>query len=204
MFKNFLLALVGIALCLTSIQANAIEYKAGVHYEIVSQQKTQKSEIREFFSFWCGHCFAMQANFKYLQDHYKGKVDFVLNPVSLLGGSMGPLSQQAYASALVLGVEDQFTKTLFSNMHIDGNIPMSKADFFIFFESIGIAKTKLEHTFDSFAVLGYVQSYNKATETSKIDAVPELVVNGMYKINMGEFETINDLVPLIDYLLTLN
>ena len=43
--------------------AQARDYKEGLDYEIRATNKTVEPEIREFFSFFCSHCFAMEKPF---------------------------------------------------------------------------------------------------------------------------------------------
>lgn len=43
--------------------AQARDYKEGQDYEIRATNKTVEPEIREFFSFFCSHCFAMEKPF---------------------------------------------------------------------------------------------------------------------------------------------
>lgn len=43
--------------------AQARDYKEGLDYEIRATNKTVEPEIREFFSFFCSHCFAMESLF---------------------------------------------------------------------------------------------------------------------------------------------
>ena len=47
-----------------SFQSTAKDYKLDKDYKIVSEKKTQTPEIREFFSFYCSHCYSMRKNFK--------------------------------------------------------------------------------------------------------------------------------------------
>ena len=48
-----------------------------------------------------------------------------------------------------------------------------------------------------------VSEFDSATEKLKIDAVPEIVVNDKYYVNMEKLETIDELIQIVDYLLTL-
>ncbi len=33
-------------------------YEEGTHYEVIAEQGTAKPEVKEYFSFYCPHCFA--------------------------------------------------------------------------------------------------------------------------------------------------
>ena len=68
-------------------------YEEGVNYEVRTDKLTPYKEIREFFSFWCGHCFALQGDFDRIKDAFPN-ARFERNPVAMLGGPMGPESQR--------------------------------------------------------------------------------------------------------------
>ena len=52
----------GLSVSTASLAADA-PYEEGVNYEVRTDKLTPYKEIREFFSFWCGHCFALQGDF---------------------------------------------------------------------------------------------------------------------------------------------
>ena len=59
MLKNFIkVVLVSVAV-LSSFSAMSKDYVEGKDYKIVSQNKTVEPEVREFFSFFCTHCFSI-------------------------------------------------------------------------------------------------------------------------------------------------
>ena len=68
--------------------AQARDYKEGLDYEIRATNKTVEPEIREFFSFFCSHCFAMEKPFSQMAEFFKGKAKFIVNPVGLIGGDL--------------------------------------------------------------------------------------------------------------------
>ena len=88
----------GLSVSTASLAADA-PYEEGVNYEVRTDKLTPYKEIREFFSFWCGHCFALQGDFDRIKDAFPN-AKFERNPVAMLGGPMGPESQRAIAVAL--------------------------------------------------------------------------------------------------------
>ena len=174
---------------MTSASAAAsTEYQEGVNYQVRSDKLTATKEIREFFSFWCGHCFAMQPDFDAIAATYP-QARFERNPVSMLGGMMGPETQRAIAVAQNLGIEDLFVHELFQSMHMEHQIPMSHQDLVAFVAS------------NSFPVIGKVAQFDKWCQDINIEAVPEIVVNGKYLVTMESVETREQLIDLIGYLL---
>ena len=72
MKKLFTSMLFIIVSALIASQAAAqIRFVEGEHYKVISSQATATPEVKEFFSFWCPHCF----NFEPLVVQMKKKLD---------------------------------------------------------------------------------------------------------------------------------
>lgn len=182
----------------------AKSYKEGEHYKIVNDTLTAKKEVREFFSFWCGHCFSLQEPYRLVS---KGLVDgasFIESPVGLLGGPMGVRSQYAHALATLNGITHEFDKALFNKMHVDGVLPESDSYYRDLLASLGIPNNKYDSEINSFAVIGMVSNTDRLVDLYKLDAVPELVVNGRYMVKQESVKTVSELTDLINYLLVLD
>lgn len=187
-----------------SAQTDSVKkYVEGVDYEIRGTAKSEKPMVREFFSFWCGHCFMMREPFAVLEKHLKGKAEFVLTPVSILGGDMGVESQKSYVVAKMHGIDELYSNTLFDNIHVKEQIPESHEYFVNLFKELGVAEDQYEKEFNSFPVAGEASKIDHLTESLGIDAVPEIVVNDRYLVLMEKLETVGDLLDVIDYLLQL-
>lgn len=183
--------------------AQARDYKEGQDYEIRATNETVEPEIREFFSFFCSHCFAMEKPFSQMAEFFKDKAKFVVNPVGLIGGDVGVESQKAYAVAINLEIEDELKEELFNRIHVKQDIPENHDYFVEVFESLGVPSEKYEQIYNSFVTQAKVAEYDRHTKEMKIDAVPEIVVNGKYLVKTDNLESIEDYEALVAYLLTL-
>lgn len=183
--------------------AQARDYKEGQDYEIRATNKTVEPEIREFFSFFCSHCFAMEKPFSQMAEFFKGKAKFIVNPVGLIGGDVGVESQKAYAVAINLEIEDELKEELFNRIHVKQDIPEDHDYFAELFESLGVPSEKYEQIYNSFVTQAKVAEYDRHTKEMKIDAVPEIVVNGKYLVKTDNLESIEDYESIVSYLLTL-
>ena len=183
--------------------AQARDYKEGQDYEIRATNKTVEPEIREFFSFFCSHCFAMEKPFLQMAEFFKGKAKFIVNPVGLIGGDVGVESQKAYAVAINLEIENELKEELFNRIHVKQDIPEDHDYFVELFESLGVPSEKYEQIYNSFVTQAKVAEYDRHTKEMKIDAVPEIVVNGKYLVKTDNLESIEDYEALVAYLLTL-
>lgn len=183
--------------------AQARDYKEGLDYEIRATNKTVEPEIREFFSFFCSHCFAMEKPFSQMAEFFKGKAKFIVNPIGLIGGDVGVESQKAYAVAINLEIEDELKEELFNRIHVKQDIPEDHDYFAELFESLGVPSEKYEQIYNSFVTQAKVAEYDRHTKEMKIDAVPEIVVNGKYLVKTDNLESIEDYESIVSYLLTL-
>ena len=183
--------------------AQARDYKEGLDYEIRATNKTVEPEIREFFSFFCSHCFAMEKPFSQMAEFFKGKAKFIVNPVGLIGGDVGVESQKAYAVAINLEIEDELKEELFNRIQVKQDIPEDHDYFAELFESLGVPSEKYEQIYNSFVTQAKVAEYDRHTKEMKIDAVPEIVVNGKYLVKTDNLESIEDYESIVSYLLTL-
>ena len=183
--------------------AQARDYKEGLDYEIRATNKTVEPEIREFFSFFCSHCFAMEQPFSQMAEFFKGKAKFIVNPVGLIGGDVGVESQKAYAVAINLEIEDELKEELFNRIHVKQDIPEDHDYFAELFESLGVPSEKYEQIYNSFVTQAKVAEYDRHTKEMKIEAVPEIVVNGKDLVKTDNLESIEDYESLVSYLLTL-
>lgn len=183
--------------------AQARDYKEGLDYEIRATNKTVEPEIRAFFSFFCSHCFAMEKPFSQMAEFFKGKAKFIVNPVGLIGGDVGVESQKAYAVAINLEIEDELKEELFNRIHVKQDIPEDHDYFAELFESLGVPSEKYEQIYNSFVTQAKVAEYDRHTKEMKIDAVPEIVVNGKYLVKTDNLESIEDYESIVSYLLTL-
>ena len=200
MIKKFLVSILVIAGFLSCQVQAADAFKEGVNYKVIAQTATPHKEIREFFSFWCGHCYSLQGDFDAIKKAFPNAA-FERNPVSMLGGPMGPESQRALAVAANLGFEDIFVETLFREMHQNGNIPLSHADMVAIAVASGIPQTRFEQEYNTFPIIGRVAQYDRWGQDINIEAVPELLVNGKYLVTMESVENLEQLTALIGYLL---
>ncbi|MBQ4246847.1 MAG: DsbA family protein [Succinivibrio sp.] len=190
------------AVCFSS-SALARDYVEGKDYEIRNPNRTVEPEIREFFSFFCSHCFMMQEHFSKMKDHFKDQAKFVFNPIGMLGGQMGIDTQKAYAVAYNIGLEDEFKEELFSRIHTQDERPDGEAYYASLFEGLGVTKEDFSRLYSSFITQGKVSEYDRYTELYKIQAVPEIIVNGKYLVLTENLESEEDYYNVVAYLLSL-
>lgn len=204
MFKNAFKVVLTLLVCvLFANSVNAKEYKLGTDYKIVTENITTTPQIREFFSFFCSHCFALDPSFNEIKKAFEGKAEYIYNPVGIIGGDVGVETQRAYAVALNIGIGEEFREELFDRIHVKEQYPEDPSYFADLFESLGVSKDRYEQESKSFITAAKISEFDRYTKEYGIEAVPEIVVNGKYLAMTDNIDTAEQYIDLIKYLLTL-
>ncbi len=181
------------------------KFEEGVHYTVLrNSQLSQKKEVREFFSFFCGHCHAFLPIIRQVSMALPEDVAFVGNHVKFLGGPMGVEMQRAYASAVNLRVIEPFTDKVDDNFFNKHKVAQNHEDVVKIFEEIGISKEMFEAQYKSFPVMSAVSRYDQLSEDTGIEGVPTVVVNNKYKVLTEKINGTDEYMALINYLLSLD
>lgn len=177
------------AAILISANAAAVQLKEGVHYEVINQQATAKPEIKEFFSFFCGHCNTFEPlakKFKAGEAEHgytfkKSHVDFVR--------AAGPDIQEMLTRALVTADKLKAPKAadaIFSYIHKQRAVFTKEKDIRNLFLLNGVKAEDFDKAFNSFTVKAAAKKMKKVQDDlvrrRVLDSVPTFIVNGKYKI----------------------
>jgi thiol:disulfide interchange protein DsbA len=196
--KKILLSLLVMLLPLT---ACAERFEEGKHYTVVRSIASAEPEITEFFSVLCPHCYQFEPIVHDLREKLPAGVKFKRNHVDFVGREIGPLYSRAYATMLVLRVEDNLLPALFTEVQVKKNYLQTPQAFRDFFIGNGVEAAKYDGAVNSFAVNGLLGQMQKATKDNKITGVPSFFVNGKYKVNTGSIKSADEFVQLVLFLL---
>ena len=114
---------------------------------------------------------------------------------------MGKSLSKAYATSIVLGIEEKMTPVLFNRIHNMQKPPRNDNDLRQIFLDEGVKAEDYDGAFNSFAVNSMVNRYNKAFQDSGLSGVPAVVVNNKYLVQTGEIESADEYFALINFLL---
>lgn len=192
----------GTVLLLSTFYAQAREYKPGVDYEIKETKLTEKPEIREFFSFFCPHCYEVEQMFTPLNKEFVNKAEVVYNPVWQIGGELGKRTQSAYAVAKKLGKENEIRALLFKRIkQTEGHLQVND-DFAYIFDIVGVNAKSYRDELKTAEVKTLISNYNQKIADYGLNSVPQIIVNGKYLINLSNVQDQNDYKNLVSYLLS--
>lgn len=210
MKKIFNSVLLVIMTALVSLQASAqIRFVEGEHYKIISNQATSKPEVKEFFSFWCPHCF----NFEPLVAEMKKKLDPSVNfdkvHVNFMGFA-GTDLQDDVTKAMMIGramkKPEQVNSAIFNYIHRQRGKITSSDDVRSLLSVSGIDPVEYDKMNKSFAVNSMLKKNNKAINEYRrfVKGVPNFIVNGKYQAQFTRDMTPDDMVDLIVFLSEMN
>ena len=179
-------------------------FTEGKHYEVVADKKTEKPTVTEFFSLYCGHCFQFEALVDTVAASLKAGTKFEKSHVNYL-----PRNNEATQFGIVkafiamqdLGIQKELTAQFFAAIHLKGIEIDSEDDIKQIFLANDISEEKFQKVYTDPKLIKRAEAMAKSWEEKKVNNVPTLVVNGMYKIDMASVRSIEELVALTNFLL---
>ncbi|MCL1077756.1 thiol:disulfide interchange protein DsbA/DsbL [Parashewanella spongiae] len=190
------------ALFLVPMLSQAAQYKEGVHYTVIHDgAETAKPEIKEYFSFLCGHCFNFyQTVLPKLKKGLPEGVTFKQSHVDFLGGKVGVELTKAFAVAYQLNISAKMEKAFFNAIHVQRKRLVSADDIRQVFISNGVDAKKYDAAASSFMVNAQAKKMGQDARKAKVTGVPDLVVNGKYRIEKGAIKSWDDYLAIAFYL----
>lgn len=189
-----------IGMIIFPLSAQAVDFKQGTHYEVIKQTATLTPEVKEFFSFYCPHCFKFEPLVTSLKQNLPEQVKIKKVHVNFLGKEMGAELTQAYAAAEILKVEDKLASLIFDQIHTQRKAINGRAGVLELFEKAGVSKQEAQNALASFPVSGLASQMKRDTETFEIRGVPTLIVNGKYRVNTGSVKSNAEFIELVTFL----
>lgn len=204
----------GLVFAMMSFVASCADYQEGEQYTVVSDQVSKKPEVREYFSFYCPHCYKFEPFFAGVKKQLPAGVSFERNHVDFLRFTT-PEIQGYLTKALVvakqLKQEDKLVGAIFKYIHVQRGTFSSVKDVRNLFVLNGVDGEKFDKLYKSFATKSQANLMKKHQEDlanrRMLTGVPSIVVNGKYRINNGALDRNNfdaDYNNLIKHLLTLD
>ena len=194
--------------------ASAGDYIEGKQYTKVSESVTAKPEVREYFSFYCPHCFKFEPFMHDVKKELPEGVKFARNHVDFLRAASPEIQAMLSKSVVVaqqLGMEEKLVGAVFNYIHIQRARITSEKDIRNIFVLNGADGEKFDKLMKSFSVNSQAKKMKKhqdeMTAKRALSGVPAIFVNGKYRINTKELDKNNfeqDYKKLIQYLITLD
>ena len=196
-----------------SVSVTAAQYTEGEQYTKVNETVTNKKEVREYFSVYCGHCYNSEPMMHKLKKSLPEGVAFERNHVDFLRGA-SPKTQQMITKAIIvaeqLGDADKLIGAVFNYIQVKRAVITSESDIRNIYVLNGADGDKFDKLMKSFNVNSKAKALKKSQDDMAgkraLTGVPTVIVNGKYKINIAKLDKNNfdqDYQNLVKYLLEI-
>ncbi|WP_162047476.1 thiol:disulfide interchange protein DsbA/DsbL [Vibrio taketomensis] len=186
-----------------SFAAHAAKFTEGDYYKVLDLPLSTKPVVNEYFSFFCPHCRSFEPIIRQLKTKLPEGVKLQKNHVSFMGGPMGESLSKAYATMIMLKIEDQMAPVLFNRIQTMRKAPKNDAELRQIFIDEGVDAKKFDATFNGFAVDSMVRRFDKQFNDSGLTGVPAVIVNNKYLVDAKLITSTDEYYALVNYLLTL-
>lgn len=203
-----------VALSLLTFFVNAADYQEGKQYVKVKEIAVKSPEVREYFSFYCPHCYKFETVVELIKKDLPAGVTFVKNHVEFLPGASRKMQQlltKALITAEKMNMAESQIAAIFKYIHVHRAVFTSLKDVRNVFVLNGADPKEFEKIIASDDVRVAAETMKKNQDTlaksGDLNSVPSVIVNGKYMIDTHELDKenfIEDYNNLIKYLLTLD
>ena len=178
-------------------------YIEGEHYIVldnpVATRDSGKIEVVEMFSYGCPHCYEFEPLVKNWSKKQADDVDFWFFPA--VWNKPMKLLAQAFYTAEELNVAEQIHLPLFSKVVLEQQSVRNESDLANLFEKYGVDKKDFTKAFNSKSVTEQVIKAEQRVADYKPVGVPEIVVNGKYRIGRMRAGGQAEMLAVVDFLI---
>ncbi len=177
-------------------------FVAGEHYAVLERpvptRDNAKVEVVEMFSYGCPHCYEFDSPLKRWSDQQGADVDFWHFP-AVWNESMA-LYARAFYVAQQLGVAEQMHQTLFTALVLEHKNIHDEAGLAELFVEHKVNRESFLEAFRSEAVALKVKHAEERVRLYKPVGVPEIIVNGKYRVDRMRAGGLMEMLAVVDYL----
>jgi thiol:disulfide interchange protein DsbA len=217
---------IGLALLAVLVYASAIPARAapaqwaeGTNYVVLDQAQPTtvpagKVEVMEVFSYGCPFCSKFQPVIHRLEHSLPRNTRMVYLPASFNPAEDWPLFQRAYFTAQALGIADSTHQAIYDAVWKTGQLateapgtnqlrqplPSLEDVAHCYSQLTGVSAQTFVATAQSFGVETRMREADAQVMAMQIPSTPCIVVAGKYRIVMESLHSIDDVIPLVKFL----
>lgn len=177
-------------------------FVAGKHYivldEPVPTRDSKKVEVVQSFSYACSNCYEFEPAIREWSKQQTGDVDFWHFP-AVWNNSM-KLYARAFYTAHKLGIAEKIHKPLFTAIVIEQKRLSTMDEVADFFAQHGVDLKAFNKAYTSAEVKNKVKQAESQVRSYKLASVPEIIVNGKYRIDRMRAGGQQGMMKVIDFL----
>jgi thiol:disulfide interchange protein DsbA len=156
-----------------------------------------KIEVVEFFWYECPHCYSLEPRVEAWLRKLPKDVEF--RRVPAMFNQQWALSGRIFYTLEAIGELDRLHRPLFDAIHKDGLKVTNQRQLMDWLERQKVDVAKFNAAFKSFAVESRMKRALELTAGSKIDSVPQIMVNGRYLVSADSAK--GDMLLVVDSLI---
>ena len=137
-----------------------------------------KTEVVEFFGYWCPHCNAFEPALEAWVKKLPATVNFRRMPVAF-NAAQEP-AQRLYFAIEALGLVDTLHRKVFAAMHVERKRLDKDTEIADFAKANGVDPAKLLDAMKSFSVATKMRQSRQLGEAYRIEGVPTLGIHGRF------------------------
>ena len=195
--------LAGVLLLLFFSCAQAEEFVAGRHYEILDNptvtRNPSKVEVVEVFWFGCNHCYALESYIQPWKRNLPNDVDFWKSHITW--NAQAETHARLFYSAKALGIEEKAVPAAFTSIWREGRNLLGNSEVEYFFKGFGVEKERYLSVSNSFGVNNAVKQADNRMRQWAVTGVPTLIVNGKYKVSGTREIGTSKLLDVVNFLI---
>ena len=182
--------------------AQAAQFTEGQHYQVLDTKPSSSPTVTEYFSFYCPHCYNFEPIMEQVKQRIPDNAKFQKVHVSFMGGNMAVSMAKAYATMVVLEVEETMIPVMFRQIHEFKKAPRNDQALRQIFTDHGVDPEKFDAAFNGFVVDSMQRRFDKAFRDAGLSSVPSVVVNNKYLATPDEsIKSLDDYMQLVNFLL---
>ncbi|RUO35451.1 disulfide isomerase [Aliidiomarina shirensis] len=185
--------------------AQAQEFEEGVHYRVVSDTVSRNPEIIDFFSFYCNGCYQYAPFSDMLKAEFGDAFQKYHVNLVVPNAAIRDNIQAIWATAIMLGVDEQFKERMFQKHFVRNDFTNSVAEAKQVMLDLGVEEETYNRAFGSMQVRGLSNRMNSLQREFAISRTPTYIVNRKYEMLPGGFNDsanfFDDYLKLAAYLL---
>jgi thiol:disulfide interchange protein DsbA len=219
---RFIAAMLGLmSMALVPATFAAQTWTPGTHYTVLPQaQRTTvpagKVEVLEVFSYGCIACNSFQPVMEKLKGSLPKNAQMAYLHASFNESESWPIFQRAYFAAQSLGISEKTHQAMYDAIWKTGELAIvdnsthgpkkpqpTLNDVARCYERLtGVKADKFIAAAGSFGVDAKMRAADAQVGAMMVPGTPCLVVNGKYRVNMDSLKSVDELVELVNYLVT--
>ena len=185
-----------------------VKWVEGTHYKRIAESSAETQNLKEYFSFWCPHCF----QFEPLIEEVTNKLNVGTRFEKVHVNYMGFLPKEAQdagtislMAARVNGSEKAFVEALFAAIHLEKKTLTTLAQIAPIFNATSTNNVNFLTLTQSDEVKNLVHANNQLVDSQgrSLSGVPGLVVNDQYLVILDSgLKSVDEVIELINWLAT--